>query len=908
MGPFLIQLFAVVVVGGTALCLGLSFLNFRRRDSRHRAESVYRDWKAKIRDDFAGLNGLWNRAAVIRERTGLSTGRTAELTGDVIDKLDGLLLRKWGAEAVLRQVKRLIYPHSFRDELLNLFSTSRYEAAIGLMDSPAIGFDDRSGLATMLYSRPSFHGIMELLGSEDACEPFRESLSDLGRDCGTWETEIEAKLDRLEAGLGGLPRMISDSGQAIREISRRLDRLEDDETFIAVFPLDSLRQRLIPSVLALLDVCVERGEFDPVSAYESPARLAERQIRDGRALIECAEWIRERLFGGGGDEPGQPAVNRESLAQQLEECATILEELGSRAVLWPISSQLSLVRDRIELISLNLGRHGELEERIRRLGVEIETMGIRLATAQRRLADSVGVTVDSIFDENGSSPASRIELAAKAFSIGEEAVRRENLDVAERQLVIGEGLLEEAGDLIFSGECVARHGDTAWARLVSRLDILKGRFSNCRSRQADQGDNGGPIDPESDPLSHRQIESLLDQAEQLINTSQVTFRSGMLLVTGRQLQEAADKIFLADQKTGSLEKKLQQIDALGARSEQEHREISWRYRSMESRANDWRTSQDTFSRYRQLEAEIAGIGEKLAGGHSAIAEIAGEIESMDELTRNLDDQIRLDHQWHEMATNAVKGAARSLRLYRERTAGRDRENEDRSALESLQGQVEFNQAQLERQHLDWTEVFQAGVQLDIEASLLLGSLKRQTAASREAAEEIQAASRTIVSLFQRGRTDDFVDRHSALRLFGLALRSLSEGNYVRARINASAAGEEAWSAIRIGDFVSVRGEHAALFRRETPGGSHSGERASFLEELHLVPPAAPSWNRSLNDLPEKGEGRGKKGTGELIEEKEHNLRLRNERVAAIEQNARSLANRTAFPHKENGGAETTLEV
>lgn len=903
MGQFLIQLFFAVVLGGAALCLGFAFLNFRRRDSRHRAESAYRDWKGKIRDEFAGVNALWNRAAVIKERTGLSTGKTAELTGDVIGKLDGLLLRKWSAEGVLRQVKRLIYPYSYRDELLNLFSTSRYEAAIDLMESRAIGFDDRSELVEMLYSRPSFHGVMELLGSEDACEPFRESLSELEEECGGWKLAIEAKLDRLESGLSQLPRIIGDSDRAIRDISRRLERLEEDEDFTSVFSLGSLRQRLLPSVLALLDVCVEMGEFDPVSSYESPGRLAERQLRDGGALIECAEWIRERLFSEDGNESGQAVVDREWLSKQLEDCATTFEELGSRAVLWPISSQLNFIRDRIELVSLNLGRHEELERRIRRQGVEIETMSIRLARAQRRLADLVGVSADSIFDENGSSPASRIDLAAKAFSVGEEAVRRGSLEVAEQQLVIGEGLLEEAGDLISSGESVAKHGDTAWVRLVSRLDILKGRFSNCRSRPVEQGENGDLTGPEADPLVHQLIESLLDQAGQLIDASQVTFRSGKLLITGRQLEEAAEKIFMADQETASLEKKLQQIDALGARSEQEHRDISWWYRSMETRANDRRTSQDTFSRYRQLEAEVAGIGEKLAGEHPAIAQIASEIDSMNGEIRNLDDQIRLDHQWHEMATNAVKGAARTLRLYRERSApdGEDRENSD---LEKVRREVESNQAQLERQHLDWPEVFQSGVQLDIEASLLLAGLKFQTAACGEAAEEIQATSRTICSLFRSGRTEDVVDRHSALRLFGLALRFLSEGNYVRARINASAAGEEARSAIRVSYFLSVRGEHADLFPGESCGGSQSDGRAPFLEDLHLVPPPAPSWSCSLSDLSKKDGGREKKGTGELLEEKENDLRLRNERVAAIEQNARIVAGRTGSPQKDNGETET----
>jgi hypothetical protein len=651
------------------------------------------------------------------------------------------------------------------------------------------------------------------------CEWFNQArLADLFRIFKIEESRVLGKLEQLEMVLQGLPAFLLQASGDLGEISQRVSFIINQSQIDGFFPLRNLQMRLIPSIEALLDVSAKVGATDPVSAFENSVKLAARQIQDASLISRKVLELRKGLIPSvrrAVKKLGENGISTIWIDEAYLVYSKELETISNFALLWPISTKLHKVTEQLDLTHLQIiraqkiSRHLEVFPKINQLEAKINT--VRGAAASR-----IEVDPGLILREENFDPSNRLIQAKRVTKIIKEHCSRGQIGEAEADSHLLDTMLKEVEWLLQVSEFILEKGDAFAIEITTRLDLIAKKAPQILSKldTITRKHSREALD-----LNHRfdvqwfAKDSIADclaglmpkmrEAALFLRQSRKHFRFGNLFKTSWVLQKASANIDLMETWMVRFEEQVDALEQVEISNPIRHADLRWRYRGLSSKANDPRCRQRTLG-------ELSQVGKNLELIHNSFSlpsqnpfSISHQLEWCRRKIGEIEGMIIIDQKWHEMATETIKHAARTLRVH----ASLLREIEGRGISRKLAGwqqkyhglrqKLEGLQASMEEKHHDWDEAFISGTGILTESAKQMRLIKDEDRLSAlEASVAIEEAAQRIKNLlnWQNGFSVA-IDREVGLAWFGEATVALVSGDFEAAKSRASLSKQRAGSEL-----------------------------------------------------------------------------------------------------------------
>ena len=770
-----------------------------RRSLRERFHAcrILREKRDAGQRQFIEFPSLTRKASIIARNSDHFTGKTESLAralGQVMDELKQMeqCLNRRFHDADLE-----IHPASIWGRISTLFSTLPYRRAVDLLQSVPLSIDGM-----------------------DRTAPFDRLLARAEEK----EQHALELIEKINRGTSGLPGFLERSGNDLKEISRRLSYLCKESHKDGFFPLINLQTRLLPSTETLLAESCRIGATDPVSAMENPAKLAARQLSDALQITKVVEDLRRRSFPGFRKAVRglqTASVSSNWVDQQLFDHSKTLETLAERAVLWSISEKLEFLSiDFKELNDRILGA-SVLANRIRKSTLPaITLMEKRIADQRREIGSIMGLDPAEMLLDGEYDPGLRVSKSRQALQLIRDSLARGNVHSVEGQFEEIDEILNEANDLLLVSNNVLDYGKSSWntiatriVRLQRNLPEVERALSNLTAKYPPEvlhlEERFGSVVSGQEPVSHgiSEIGQKLSEIEWLLDHSREAFENGKLISAGRDIAAADSELNLAEYRMGLV---VDQNRAL-SRAENENGKalgnLRWRHRSLEVKADDRRTRESTRKIFSDMKEVIGQAEQDLKTERTNPFATEKALERIDGSLQTIEELLEMDWFWHELATDSIKSAARTLRshssvfevLKSEEATDSEKHEAASEQAHSLKQQLRDWQMFLEKEHQEWQEAFDGGLDIEIESAVSVRSVQNEEVNANTLREPLKAASEQITALLDwKNELGVPVNRQSGIPFLDEARIALSNGEFEDASQNATVATQRAGTELQHG--------------------------------------------------------------------------------------------------------------
>ncbi|NNE90491.1 MAG: hypothetical protein HKN23_02490, partial [Verrucomicrobiales bacterium] len=613
----------IIIASATAALLfliGLIVANRLRRPAKADAEKSFSIWRKKLRGKFDALFALMDRAGMlIGPASGLGSrgfsGTTESLCREAIHEVDELFIMSSATDQVMDRVENLIEPRDVPGKFVNAFSSRRYRSAIELLGSKPIGFDDReTGLREIIEPTER-----SLLGEVEDYKPFRMSFERLNEIYDEKQGNARATIERLGAGIDGLPLRLEDLTRALHELLIRRTSLAEAATSDGFFPLHSLAGKLFPAAESYLNEAAELGKTDPVTALEGPIDLASRQLDEGERLVISAETMRQVHFSA-VENAAQILEGHGRRIRWIDEAFAELtgraDQLGTLAVDRSIEAELDEFEDDLlrlrgrvsSAAKLSAQAEGEISEAIAAAEASIEA-------TRKELASLFKLDGADMLTEEHLSPDERLEEARIERAAAQSALDQGNVTATSEDFSDIEKLLEEIRGLLDLSREVAkthaeRHGELSdfvaqntrqSGEMEELLEDLKTNYDSAVLRFSTR--IGEPVkgqDSIRDSVSRAR--ERLELAAGALAESDEGFKNGHLIAAGTLLERAGNEIGFAAHQLALVQDQYAALKDCEADNGGYFEASRDRHKQLEARVVDFRTMSGSRNHYGEIEA------------------------------------------------------------------------------------------------------------------------------------------------------------------------------------------------------------------------------------------------------------------------------------------------------------------
>ena len=881
---------ALIAVAILSLLVVLLVANRLRRPAKTEAEALFRNWKEQLRGRFDELFQLMDRAGlVVGSSRDLDdrgyAGTTEQLAREAIRTVDELFIMSTATDRVMEEAGRLIAPRSPFGQIQNAFSPGRYRRGIRLLGGEPIGFDDRDGLASILDgSDPAARERKErkprsLLGRIEDYEPFKLSFAQLIEAYDARQKLAKGHIDRLAAGIDGLPRNQQSLLAKAGSLSDRADRLSLFANEDRLFPLETLRTVLLPEVERGLMLASDLGKTDPVASFETLLPVSERHVAEAGILLDRIARFREeelpriiesrRLLRELGRSTAWMEEGLSALVQRSERIAADAVGAGVADPLAAFDDDLTRFTGR-GLACIELTRRAR-EDLSRRM----DALHGSLADARGDLSAKLGLAPGRILVEPGLSPAEKletarcgIEVALSAIDRGEAGAALEDLDEAER-------CLDDAGEFIrLSVDSAEDHREISEA-LTNEHREIESALPPAAEKLREMQDHYAPSvllfsAPYGDEVEGPQsvVECvdragrLLASAAERLGESAEAFAAGSLIRARGLLETAADELGFARHQVALVEDHhaaLKTAEAAIAPSLEKNRS---RHRDLAVLMADPRTCRSTLTEHLSTGGQIEALGEEHErGGGDPFVRLRRSTAAGEALNA-VDDGVRADWKAHALAESAATGARAALAFCQSHLHEAEHDGiTDSGALSGairrhgeLAGELDRIAVALEEAHGEWPDWYDRINALTGEISEVKATLESELAAARDAVAEINAASNAIAEVHRwRSRYSVAINRQAGAGGLVAAKERLANGLYAKARELAIAA-----KGVALHEIQEAQAAESAKARAAAAAASAAAARRQSFSSSSSSSFRSSSSSRSSSGFSRSG---GSSGSG-----------------------------------------------
>lgn len=839
-------------ITGFAATVWLFVLNRLRRPEKREAQELLARWKEQLRGKFDTLFQLMDRTSLLvgssrdlAEST--YAGTTETLAKETIRGVDELFIMSAATDRVVAKAEALIEPSSFGVSLRNRFSSKNYRKALELLSSKPIGFAHTDHLEEIL-SPATENEPRTLLGEKEDYQPFHLSFEQLIAAYDEKQTTMGKNVNRLEAGINGLPVTWQRLLLVLEQVEEKAGQLAFTAKEDNLFPLVALQNELIPFASDTLTKSEEFGDTDPVRSFENNIPECTRLVSEAESIVHTISSFRSIDL---------PVIKRiETVLQEkgrqtswldrhLESFIARSETLSQKATSYSIEEEWAELDDDLTRVKGTAIRSETLCDRIEdELRPALAEAEAELIANKAKLSTLTGLPPEDLLEESGLAPGAKLKLASFGIETALAAIDRGDSHTSDEELREVENCLEEASTLMaLSYESAHSHREIH-SKLKAELQKLRAEQSQVtplfESLQIDYAPAvllfssrfGTEISGQrSIADSLERCQKRLDSSFKTLNTSEEKFREGALIHAYGLLETAENELGFAahqlalvrDQHEAAREAEEDNIKTL-AKLESDDANLALL-------SKDRKTCASTVEQVHAFHRSVAEFNSNLKTSKPDPFAQSRTGDELKKRSNELEDSIHADWKAHDIADSATTGAKAALTFCNNylREAKRDGITDSLKLTKAIERHAELTKElatlsnALKTPHREWSEIFAATNLLTTEVGRVRSVLEEELAAARDAAARIMKASEAVSDLHAwRSSYRVNPNRNAGISGLARAKQRLARGHYGEARKAAIGALGEAIRELQRAKTKEAEKERAAAAARRA-----AARRASF---------------------------------------------------------------------------------
>ncbi|MCY2983521.1 MAG: hypothetical protein NTY15_07755 [Planctomycetota bacterium] len=450
----------------------------KRKPAMIRAIDNLKTREESVSKETDGLDQLFTQCADLigsRERIAQRgyTGRTRELGEGAINDIDDLFIMSKEIRRVLAEAKGLVNPKGMWDQIVNAFSSAKFEESVRQISGKPLKFSRATGIPRV---------AMDILKkrAQDANEPIPNEVPD--HVILTFD-EIYGAIQSRRERAGSALKLIEDSLTRVNDELNRcqadLQGLLDQEKRIANasaggwFPVPNYFNVLIPSVQSDLADAESQSTLDAVSAMEGPIRRARRKLDEAKAL---GEWLLEFRKGvlpelkSMSDKLKAMGYPTAWLESELRIRSSIADRLFEQAAAQSIDGGFAELKESMVALVGQTQQALELAEILRdTTQPRVEQLPQDIQAARKELASQLKLNESQVLVEPAWNPDTAHALARKSWEAAVTMLRQGKIDACRAAIQGCDSEMERAGQWIEVSKTSAKEFESTLAKEQSRL-------------------------------------------------------------------------------------------------------------------------------------------------------------------------------------------------------------------------------------------------------------------------------------------------------------------------------------------------------------------------------------------------------------------------------------------------------
>lgn len=453
----------------------------KRKPAMDRAVDNLKTREESVAKETDGLDQLFTQSADLlgsRERIAQRgyTGRTRELGEGAINDIDDLFIMSKEIRRVLSEAKDLVNPKGIWDQLINAFSSSRFEESVRQISGKPLKFSRATGIPRV---------AMDILKkrAQEANEPIPNDVPD---EVILTFDEIYGAIQSRRQRAGDALKLIEDS---LTRVNDELNRCQvdlqgslDQEKTIANastdgwFPVPNYFNVLIPAVQSDLASAESQSTLDAVSAMEGPIRQARRKLDEAKAL---GEWILDfrktvlpdlKSMSDHLQSMGYPTAWLES---EIRARSGVADRLFGQAASQSIGGEFAELKESMVALFGQTKQAVELADLLRdTTQPRVEHMPQEIQTARKELASQLRLNESQVLVEPTWNPDTAHALARKNLEAAITMLRQGKIEACRAAIQGCDSEIERANQWMAASKTSAKEFEPSLVKERSRLQQI----------------------------------------------------------------------------------------------------------------------------------------------------------------------------------------------------------------------------------------------------------------------------------------------------------------------------------------------------------------------------------------------------------------------------------------------------
>ena len=397
-----------------------------------RAHQIFERKSKIIESELAKLRSIFERC---EQTLGSPTefaaqkfsGVTQELGTQILNNVSLLNDMTHEAKAVVATAHRLFYPTNPLAEMANMFSRSRYDHGVNLLDGESLSLPPALAIGTDSQSQMPLESA--LLTFDHFFRKLRQTRQ-----------VTDQSLDTIAKGLEDVSPKIELLQTKLMEAIQQEQRMTLASRLDNYFRVPALSEKLLPAVQADYDQGLQLAVADPVQALATPIAKGLQKITCPLAVSNTIQTARSQVF------PQFELASRElkSLGfdiRWIERSVLQLSDRANQLIGAAVEQDIAPAAEQFNTDVIGLGlraqRSRELATQInQRVTQALDQLAVETEAARKAMAAELGIPENQVLRESGYSPDDELQQARQQLQSARASLNYEGVESALESLEV----------------------------------------------------------------------------------------------------------------------------------------------------------------------------------------------------------------------------------------------------------------------------------------------------------------------------------------------------------------------------------------------------------------------------------------------------------------------------------------
>ena len=802
----------------------LWFLNRRRRPALRRAHELFERKSRAVAAELANLARLEERMERVLGTTETFLARnfaglTLTLGRQTFDHWKAIDTLAAQLNQLMASAELLLYPANPLAEAANLFSTSRYEHCLNLLNGESIHRLE-PGLGDSNHSNQESLTADSWLTLEQAFQELRHRIQ-----------AAAAGLDSIDSSLQNVDTELEQFQTRIANAARTESNLTAAAQRDRFFRLPALFAKLLPAVNQDCQRAMSLKSEDPVMVSQQILPAGIQKVENALSLTQAIAAARETLL----PTLQQHARNLKRMGYEngwiddnLTQLSDQADQLVDRSLASSTSTEIEQFQSSLHDLGIRAKRCVEIAQEIQQQVLPLLAQREQeISEARSQLADKLKLDASKVLCETQYNPDSEMEQAHKQLQSADASLDYGGVESAVESLETIDIVTANARELVEKSLAAAdeffvidRENEDLQQSVAGRLPELQQLIATAAAKWAasaleiceandaalpESGDHAqsSSTTGTSPQQSHSIVSKHAQTSEYIKNIAEASSEARQLHCDGKVLEAAnvqqliRDDLHVVAEDLRSIRQHCCRLEKVAQENRRRIKHVEAETERLEALLVDARVQQSTLTQFAQWKSRFADlqtqwsaepVGRDPFQDRQRLVQLAQESQS-------LSSQIHSDHQLFAEAQRSLDAAHKILKTAKnsvlrslsDRIPDSKIIKQSQHQVSHLESELTEMTSKLDQPHGNWLLVLEHTNRVTSELGIIDATLHQQLQLAEDAVRELQtAAARLVEASSWRGDYGITIADNIGSRELESARHFLSEGEYTQS-LNASLA-------------------------------------------------------------------------------------------------------------------------